>query len=130
MFHASQFKVNQTWIFFKLNDAPVITDRDGDFNVFALMDAASCFILDSGFVSAEAQELSQTEARRILKKGHSHKMQYPKELMIPSHQMADKLCAEAQRCGIRVTRVAEDQLQLLIGEAREGFEEFMRQGPD
>ena len=131
VFHPSQFQVNETWVYFKLNDAPVITDRDGDFNVFALMDAASCFILDSGFVPADSQglsqELSQVDAKRLLKTGYSHKRQYPKQLMIPNHQMADNLGAEAKRCGIRVTRVSEDQLQLLIGEAREGFQEFMRQ---
>ncbi len=43
----NQFQPNETWIAFKLNDAPVFTGADGDFNVLALMDAASCFILST-----------------------------------------------------------------------------------
>ena len=38
MIHPNQFKVNEAWIAFKLNDAPIITDRDGDFNMITLMD--------------------------------------------------------------------------------------------
>ena len=128
MFHPNQFHVNETWIFFKLNDAPVVTDRDGDFNIFGLMDAASCFILDVGFVPADSKELSQIAAKRMLKQGHSHKRQYPKELMISETQTANHLIIEAERCGIRVSRVPDDQLQLLIGEAREGFQEHISKG--
>jgi hypothetical protein len=128
MFHPNQFQVNETWILFKLNDAPVITDRDGDFNVFGLMDAASCFILDVGFVPADSKELSQIEAKRMLKHAHSHKRQYPKALMISEGQTSKNFTIEAERCGIRVSRVREDQLQLLIGEAREGFQEHIGKG--
>jgi hypothetical protein len=45
MLHPSQFKINEAWIAFRLNGAPIRTERDGDFNCIALMDAASCFIL-------------------------------------------------------------------------------------
>ncbi|WP_295587396.1 hypothetical protein [uncultured Lamprocystis sp.] len=128
MLHPNQCQVNETWIIFKLNDAPVVTDRDGDFNVFALMDAASCFILDTGFVPSESKELSETEAKRILNNGYGHKRQYPKELIIPGHQIANNLSIEAERCGIRVSRVPEDQLRLLIDEAREGFQEYISNG--
>lgn len=42
--------------------------------------------------------------------------------------MANNLSVEAERCGISVKRVAEDQLQLLIAEAREGFQEHISNG--
>ena len=73
MFESSQFQVNETWIAFKLNDAPVSTDADGDFNILALMDAASCFILGMEFVHTDSSEPSQLESKRLLKAGHSHK---------------------------------------------------------
>lgn len=128
MLHPNQFQVNETWIIFKLNDAPVITDRDGDFNVFALMDAASCFILDTGFVSAESKELSETEARRILRKGYGHKKQYARELIISGQQIANNLSIAAEHCGISVSRVPEDQLRLLVDEARESFQAYISNG--
>ncbi|MCY1381805.1 hypothetical protein D9M69_697600 [compost metagenome] len=54
MLHPNQFTVNEAWIAFRLNDAPIQTDADGAFNCLALMDAASCFILGTEFVPADA----------------------------------------------------------------------------
>lgn len=128
MLHPSQFKVNETWITFQLNDAPLITDSDGDFNVFALMDAASCFILGVGYVRTDSKEFSRMEAKRLLKSGYTHKKQYPKELIIPNNQLANVMSEEAERLGISVVRVPEERLQVLIGEARESFQEHIGKG--
>jgi len=121
--HPNQFQVNEAWIVFKLNDAPVRTESDGDFNFIALMDAASCFILSSVTVPANAAEPSKMEAKRLLKEGQARKQQLPKTLFIPSNQTAPLLKAEAKRRGITVVSVPEDQLLPFIGEAREGFRE-------
>jgi len=45
MLQPDQFEVNEAWIAFKLNDVPIHTATDGDFNFLALIDAASCFLL-------------------------------------------------------------------------------------
>ena len=125
MIHPNQFKVNEAWIAFKLNDAPIITDRDGDFNMIALMDAASCFILSTLSVSAMAEQLTELESKELLEKGWIHKQELPKTLIIPNHQVANLLQIEAERQGITVVRVPEDQLILFIGEARTGFKEHL-----
>jgi hypothetical protein len=126
--HPNQFLVNEAWIAFKLNDAPITTGSDGDFNCIALMDAASNFILSSCLVPASAAEPSKMEAKRLLKQGQAHKQQLPKTLFIPSDQPAGLLSAEAERQGITVVRVPEDQLVLFIAEAREGFRERFSAG--
>ncbi len=59
MIEPSQFQVNEAWIAFKLNDAPTLTEEDGDFNVLALMDVASCYILGTEFVSTGLAEPSE-----------------------------------------------------------------------
>lgn len=125
MLHPNQYQVNETWIAFQLNDAPVITDKDGDFNVFALMDAASCFILGIGYVPTDSKEMSQTEAERLLEIGYGHKKQYPNELIIPNNQVANFLSEEAVNRGIIVAHIPEEQLQVFIGEARESFHEHV-----
>jgi hypothetical protein len=125
MIHPNQFKVNEAWIAFKLNDAPIITDRDGDFNTIALMDAASCFILSTLSVSAMAVQLTELESKELLKNGWIHKQELPKTLIIPNHQVANLLQIEAESQGITVVRVPEDQLMLFIGEARTGFKEHL-----
>jgi len=99
------------------------TEEDGDFDFIALMDAASCFILSAAPVSATLTEPTQAESRRLLKDGRAHKNKWPRTLFIPAHQPARFLSAEAERQGIEVLRVAEDQLLPFIGEARDGFKE-------
>ena len=128
MLHPSEFQVNEAWIVFRLNEAPISTETDGDFNVIALMDAASCFILGAEFVSVTSAEPSEMEAKRLIKCGKSHKQQLPKTLYIPEKQPADILCAEAERNGIVVVRVPEEQLLVFIGEAREGLKDHMGGG--
>ena len=128
MLHPNGFEVNEAWIVFKLNDAPISTETDGDFNVIALMDAASCFILGTEFVSVTSAEPSEMEAKRLLKCGKSHKKQLPETLYIPENQVADVLCTEAERDGIKVVRVPEEQLLVFIGEAREGLKEHIGGG--
>ena len=123
MLHPNQFHVNEAWIAFKLNDAPISIGADGDFNFVALMDAASCFMLSSAIVPASSAEPSKIEAKRLLKEGQAHKQRLPKTLFIPSDQPANLLTVEAERLGITVVRVPEDQLLLFVGDAREGFRE-------
>ena len=123
MLHPNQFQVNQAWILFKLNDAPIVTGSDGDFNLFALMDAASCFILSSVPVPATQVEPSKMEAKRLLKEAQAHKQRVARQLFIASDQAAKVFILEAMRQGIAVERVSGDQLQLFVGEAQEGFKE-------
>jgi pyruvate formate-lyase activating enzyme-like uncharacterized protein len=128
MLRPNQFHVNETWIAFQLNEAPIITDRDGDFNIIALMDAASRFILGMGYVKSNTLELSHQEANELLKTGYDHKKQYPKEIIIPNHMVTDVLALEAKSNGIKVKREAEQMLEIFLGEARESFREHLGQG--
>jgi hypothetical protein len=123
MLHPSQFQVDEAWIVFKINEGPIFTEADGDFNVIGLMDAASCFMLGVEFVPATSIEPSELESKRLIKRGQSHNQQLPKTLYIPDNQVADILSVEAKRNGIAVVRVPEDQLLVFIGEAREGFKQ-------
>jgi hypothetical protein len=126
--HPSHFQVNEAWIAFQLNEAPIHAGEDGDFNLIALMDAASCFLLSNALVPASAEEPSKLQARSLLRKGQAHKKQLPKTLFIPSNQSANVLATEAERQRITVVRVPEDQLLLFTAEAREGFKEFSARG--
>lgn len=128
MLHPSEFKVNEAWIAFRLNEVAIPTEADGDFNVIVLMDAASCFILSTEFVPATSPGPSELEAKRLIKDAKSHKQRLPKTLYIPENLSADILSAEAEQNGIAVIRVPEKQLLVFIGEAREGFKEHIGGG--
>ncbi len=121
--HPYQFHVNEAWIAFKLNDAPISAGLDGDFNFIAIMDAASCFIMGGTPVPASAAEPSKMEAGNLLKEGQAHRQQLPGTLFIPNELPATILSAEAKRRGITVVRVPEAQLLPFIGEARDSFKE-------
>jgi hypothetical protein len=125
MLHPNQYQVNEAWIVFKINDEPIHTELNGDFNFISLMDAASCFILGYVPVAAGSAEPGQNESRELLEQGKSHKNQLPKTLFIPIEQPAQFLEAEAKRMGIDVVRIEEYQLHIFIGEAKEAFREHM-----
>lgn len=128
MLHPNQFYVNEAWIAFQLNDAPIRTGLDGNFNCIALMDAASCFILTLTLVLANDADPSKFEAKLLLKDAYAHAQVMPKTFYIPSDMPANSLALEAERQKITVVRVPEHQLLHLIGEAREGFNEHLGGG--
>jgi hypothetical protein len=123
MLHPNQFEVNEAWIAFRLNSVPIRTERDGDFNCIALMDAASCYILGSEFVPVSDAEPTRAQFRRMLKDAKRHKQQLPQTLFVAREDVADRLALEAVQHRIDVVRVPESELLIFIGDAREGFSE-------
>jgi hypothetical protein len=123
--HPNQFKVNEAWIAFQLNDETIHTVQDGSFDIVCLMDAASCYIFGNAFVPLGQGEPTQFDARRLLKSGWVHKKQYPKKLLLPKGQFKTTLPVEAKRQRISVMSVPERQLLPFIDEARQGFKEHV-----
>jgi hypothetical protein len=129
MLHPRQFEVNETWIAFRLNNALIRTERDGNFNCIALMDAASCFILSSKFIPAAASEPSRVQFRHLLKDAKRHTQQLPRTFFVPREDLADRMALEGTQQSIEVVRVPESELLIFIGEAREGFAERFEEIP-
>jgi hypothetical protein len=123
MLHPKNYIVDETWMIFKVNAAPITTEKDGDFNIFVLMDAASCFILSSVMISVNEKEPTLLESKRILKEGKSHNNELPKELLIPNEQCADIFVSAAERLGIKIVRLPEIQLKVYTEDARKAFRE-------
>lgn len=94
---------------------------DGDFYLFALMDAASCYLMSTTPVPTKAVEPSQLESRRLLKDAQATKNRLPVTLFIPTLHAASFLTTEAERQGIQVIRVPENQLLIFIGECSGRF---------
>lgn len=123
MLHPNQFNVNEAWIAFWLNDAPIRTEADGSFKAIALMDAASCFILATAFVPIEKSEPSKLQTRRLFKTAREHKRAPPTTLFVPAGEFQGFVALKAERQGVSVVPVHESQLLTFIGEARESFRE-------
>lgn len=123
MLHPKQFYVNEAWIVFYLNRTPVRTEQDGRLNCLTLMDAASCFILGSELIAADASEPTQLEFRRLLKQGEAHKKQLPKQLFVVEGSSASSIAHVAKHEGIEVVHHSAIELSVFIKEAQDGFEE-------
>ena len=129
MLHPKDFEVNEAWIAFRLNGAPIRTARDGDFNCIALMDAASCYLLGSEMIPVTAAEPTRAQFGRLLTHAKRHKQQLPKTLFVPSGDVADQMTLETTQQQIEVVRVPESELLIFIGEARQGYAEWVARGP-
>lgn len=129
MLHPKQFEVNEAWVAFRLNGMPMRTERDGDFNCIALMDAASCFILGSQFVPVTAPEPTRAQFRLLLKDARRHKQQLPTTLFIAREDIADRMTREATHQNIDVVRVPESELLVFTREARQAFAERFEAPP-
>lgn len=122
MLEPAQFSVNEAWIVFRLNDAPVVTLDDGDFNVICLMDAASLYILGSEFVPVSLSVIPRSVAERLVEAGRSQARQLPEKLLVSEEFDSRHFVTLANQRGIEVERVPDDHLAPFVSEAREGFE--------
>ena len=129
MLHPDKFEVNEAWILFRLNEQPIRTERNGDFNCIALMDAASCFILGSELIPVTAREPKRSQFRSLLKSAQRHKRELPKTLFIPLEDGAEQVTREASEQEIEVVRISEAELLVFIGEARQAFAERFAEPP-
>ncbi len=123
MLHPKHFEVNEAWIVFRVNDAPIRTDAEGDFNAIALMDAASCYLLGLELIPVAAAEPTRAHFRRMLQDAQRHKQQLPKTLFVAREDVADLVTREATEQNIDVVRVSENELLIFTREAREAFAE-------
>jgi hypothetical protein len=125
--HPKRFKVNDAWIAFRLNHSPVRTEKDGDFNCIALMDAASCFILGMELVPIDGPEASTFLFRRLLKSGEKHKAPLPKTLYISQDDAIEGLDQVAMLQRIEVKTLPDNELLIFTGEARQGFSQHLEE---
>lgn len=128
MLHPQQFEVNEAWIAFRLNDAPIRTQKDGDFNGMALMDAASCFIFGMELIPVMAEEPTELQVRRLLRDAQQREQQRPKTLFVSRNDVSNTITREATRQKIEVVTVPENELLVFIGEARQGYAAWLGAG--
>lgn len=69
MLEHQQFTQGETWIAFLLSDTPIRPERDGDFYLIGLIDAATGMIIGNTFQSVKDPELSTASVREILDRG-------------------------------------------------------------
>jgi hypothetical protein len=124
MLEHHQFVEGETWIVFPLSDTPIRTQRDGDYYLIGLMDAATGLIIGNTFQSVNDSELSANSVQDILDRGLRNTGSSATTLILPAGQFGTVFCSEAERRGTTIVSVPFEQLLRVIGHARESFKEF------
>jgi len=117
----SSFSQNEAWILFRLNDTPIRTVADGDFNAVAIMEVTSGLIFGVEMVPITHEEISELQVRRLLSASASEAGGRPTALFIASEEKAVQISLAAGTMRIEVKRVPESDLSKLTKEARDGF---------
>lgn len=128
MLTPDQFEENEAWLVFQLNDAPICTEQDGNFNCIALMDAASGFIFDTTLVPVARAEPSAFEVRKLFNSCLQRSGGTPTTLLLPRGQFDTVFPSEARRRGIAAVHLPEAELSALTSEATQGFRKYMQGG--
>jgi hypothetical protein len=121
MVHPRDYYPNEAWIFFKLSHVPVSTELEGEFDVFALMDAASLYILGTEFVPAGSLADANAQIRSLLNTAHSQASAWPEKLLVSEATSGENLVSEAGASGVSVETVSQAELSKFTNEARQGF---------
>ena len=121
MLHPNQFSPNDAWILFRLNDAPVVTEQDGDFDVLCLMDAASCYILGNDFVPILDIVDPVPIAARLLASAQKQAGCFPKKLVISDEFESGQFGPIAKEIDAELASYGDKILAPFVSEAKEGF---------
>jgi len=116
-----EYGQNEAWLLFRLNDAPVRTESDGDFNVMAIMDVGTGLILGMEFDGVLEEELSEFASRKLLASAESEAGGRPQRFFVDSEQKVAQLIAAASAMGLEVIPESASNLNPMTQEAREGF---------
>lgn len=116
-----EFTRNEAWLLFQLNDAPMQTESDGDFNAMAIMEVATGMILGMELVRVAGPEISEFQSTKLLAAAEAQVGSRPQRLFIDAEREAGNLSSVAAVMGIRIERAPFDELAPISREAREGF---------
>lgn len=124
-----RYSENEAWILFQLNDAPVRTQTDGDFNAFALMDVSSGLIQGMELFPSSIGEISEFETKRLLSQAEAKLSVRPKYLFIDAIHAHSRVKRAAAALGIETFSEDGKSLDAITEEARAGFSARFSAGP-
>lgn len=125
MLEPNQFDVNDAWVVYRLNSAPMSTEAEGDFHVLCIMDVASCYIFDNELLPVQSAELPESVAARMIEAGRSQVQLLPGRFLLAA-ELESELAAFAdlaEQLGVEAQWATEEELSSLISETRQVFRE-------
>ena len=119
------FQVNQTWLAYRINSAPINVDHK-EIDLYVLQDAASMFLFGNVFATAGTDFPEITQVEKLLSSAHAKRDQWPTELLLPGNPRKDNsFVIAAGQQGVKVRSVPESQLSFYIKDTQEAYEDFL-----
>jgi hypothetical protein len=126
--HPSDFQVNQTWLAYRINQAPIRVGGTA-VDLYVLQDAASMFLFGHALATPGTEGPESSEVESLLDSAYSKGKQWPSELVMPGvHGAGSTFSKAALQRGIAVRSIPESQMSLYIKDTQEGYEEFLTRG--
>ena len=123
-----QYIENEAWLLFQLNDEPVRTISDGDFNVLAIMDVATGLIHGMEFFDIDTEEPTEFESKKLLNSSESNAGMLPKFIFVNSSQRLVRFARAVSSMGIKIIPEEKKNLDPFTEEARVGFATHAKRG--
>ncbi|MGF1645284.1 MAG: hypothetical protein ACFCUJ_16720 [Thiotrichales bacterium] len=121
MLKPSQFRPNDAWIAFRLNDAPIATERDGDFNVLCLMDAATCCIIGNEFVPVQGSVAPVDASERLIAAAQAQAGGVAAKFFLSTELASGSFSTVVEAIGATCVLASDRELAPLISDAKAGF---------
>ena len=121
----SDFEVNQTWLAYRINSAPINVDHK-EVDLYVLQDAASMFLFGNVFAAAGTDYPEIKEVEKLLHSAYAKRNEWPTDLLLPGNPGSDNSFAMvARKHGVKVRGVPESQLSFYIKDTQEAYEDFL-----
>ena len=123
-----QFQVNQTWLAYRINVAPMQVEGKA-IDLYVLQDAASMFLFGNAFAPHGADGPAIEDVQKLLESARRKRNEWPTELVLPGkHGPANSFIQVAKREGVFVRTVPESHMSFYIKDTQEAYEQFLSRG--
>jgi len=116
----NEYYENQSWILFYLNQKPIFTEQDGDYNALAIMDVATGLIHGMQMEPLK-KVISEFEARLLLKQTEEKANGLPVSIYLASNLETHSIASAARSMNIKVVPKSYNEIYPIIAEAVSGF---------
>ncbi len=121
MLTPDQFRVNESWIAVRVNEAFLFV-KDEPYDIYVLMDAASCYVLGHAFSRVTDEAPHEKDVQALFQKAWEAKNQWAKELILTENSIAeDVFRTQAKKIGFSIRIVPLSDLESIIGPLKESF---------
>ena len=127
MITPDQFRVNEAWIAARINEEFLFV-QDEPYDIYVLMDAASCYILGHVLSRAVDEVPQEKDVKELFQTAFQAKNQWADILILTGNSPADNVFKkQGEQQGLSIRIVNQLDLEPILGPLKKSFaSDFMR----